>query len=168
MLNQCTQWHFPERIGEEMHWWVCPSPTNRRVWFVRHPSDRFCRVPELRLSQSGPYLCSKPGPAWFPAHLFQVQHIEVISPRKMEPLRKPDIKFTQVTYSFVIQLISWKVSTILLSSYQSYYPQYFMWICLKFFHLYRLSPNGITDLHRQWMGGLGVWKKLSNSESCHR
>ena len=38
MLNQCTQWHFPERIGEEMRWWVCPSPTNRRVWFVQHPS----------------------------------------------------------------------------------------------------------------------------------
>merc|ERR1712156_764155 len=40
--------------------------------------------------------CSKRGPAWFPAHLFQVQHIEVISLRKMEPLRKPDIKFTQI------------------------------------------------------------------------
>merc|ERR1712012_662264 len=36
------------------------------------------------------------GPTWFPAHLFQVQHIEVISLRKMEPLRKPDIKFTQI------------------------------------------------------------------------
>merc|ERR1712156_481459 len=38
----------------------------------------------------------KPAPAWFPAHLFQVQHIEVISLRKMEPLRRPDIKFTQI------------------------------------------------------------------------
>ena len=38
LLNQCTQWHFPERIGEEMRWWVCPSPTNERVWFPRHPS----------------------------------------------------------------------------------------------------------------------------------
>merc|ERR1712012_347212 len=36
------------------------------------------------------------GPAWFPAHQVQVQHIEVISLRKMEPLRKPDIKFTQI------------------------------------------------------------------------
>ena len=101
------------------------SVTDEWARLVHLPSflDRFCRVPELRLSQSGPYLCSKRAPAWFPAHLFQVQHIEAISLRKMEPLRKPDIKFTQVTF------------LLLFNSYHGKYRQFF-WV-----HINHIIPS---------------------------
>ena len=57
--------------------------------FVRHRrmsafgSPAILLIPVLSRSRAAPrfqssYLCSKPGPAWFPAHLFQVQHIEIV------------------------------------------------------------------------------------------
>ena len=98
LLNKRTQRHFPERKVRRC---VGGFVRHRRIGAFGPPA--ILLIPVLSRSraaprsQSGPYLCSKRGPTWFPAHLFQVQHIEVVSLRKMEPLRKPDIKFTQVT-----------------------------------------------------------------------
>ena len=169
MLNQCTQWHFPERIGEEMRWWVCPSPTNRRVWFPRHPSYTgfvafqscaylkvvpICALNVLRLGFQ--HTSSK-------SNILRLYLWERWSPFGSLTSSSPRSRF--FCYStHIMESIdnSFEFISIILS-------QVFHVNLSQFFsHLYRLSPNGITDLHRQWMGGLGVWKKLSNSESCHR
>ena len=82
-----------------MRWWVCPSPTNERVWFPRHPSyTGFVAFQSCAYLKVVPICALNLVRLGF-QHTFSKSNILrlYISLRKMEPLRKPDIKFTQVT-----------------------------------------------------------------------
>ena len=88
--------------------------------------------------------------------------------KKMEPIRKPEIKYTQVRWKLVEFGFNHHLDPALTAEQQHHVNVHWQSITHHALSYLITSDHHDADLHWQWMGELCLWEKFLNSEPCHR
>ena len=89
--------------------------------------------------------------------------------KKMEPIRKPEIKYTQVRWKLVEFGFNHHLDPALTAAEQQHHVNiHWQSITHHALSYFITSDHHDADLHWQWMGELCLWEKFLNGEPCHR